>query len=752
MIMFFLLSTVPVMITGSLSYWKSSQAIQTYSNQEKMQNVYQIQINVEQVLKNIDHSITYFVRTSQMQQHIRDTISAETFVNYHTIKQDLNHLQTLDTGIEDIVLVSLENDWLINNNGLANLDQISKQNILNHYITLENNSTWMLEDYDHIALPHSVQHSSSHYINLVKKLPLLSSDKKGLISVLVPSDVLTTMMEHRLASESFLILDESNQVISHSNPSYIGDNFTMPEQFLAEFHSDEKEGQFDYIVDEIPYKVTYLKSKYNGWTYLSLVKVSDLNKRSSSIGWLTFTVCTILLLLSFIASILGSKNLYRPIRRLQDLIKQSYEQEHEDSIRAANEFQLIETHINHLLNKNKHLETKMQNQINQLKQLFMMRLLQGKVNENEIPIKLNSFNYQQNWQQLTVMSLQIDSLQNCPFSKNDTDLLLFAINNVIEDLIDTNYRLTPVVINHTQSTILVTSFSNTEQYMHFINDHASLIQSEIKQIFCLSVSIGISHPFKELVDAKIAYQESTEALKYRIKVGGESIIFFDNLNRDGQFFIQYPKNIKYRLFDAIKLANRTKANQELDKLFEYLSKDDHHHNYYQIILTRFLYDLIELKQILGIELDHSDNQSFINEFFELKTLHAIKDWFKFMLIYPLIEKVDVRTQTENRSLSDKIIQIIHDDYDKDISLDLIASKLHYNPNYLSNIFQKETKRSFSEYLLLYRISKAKEWLAETDLSVKEISAKLMYNNSQNFIRSFRRLEGITPGKYRSEHR
>ncbi|MFB4390061.1 helix-turn-helix domain-containing protein, partial [Bacillus sp. BR_10] len=45
---------------------------------------------------------------------------------------------------------------------------------------------------------------------------------------------------------------------------------------------------------------------------------------------------------------------------------------------------------------------------------------------------------------------------------------------------------------------------------------------------------------------------------------------------------------------------------------------------------------------------------------------------------------------------------------------------------------------------------AKNWLVETDMSVKEISEKLKYKNPQNFIRSFKKLEGTTPGKYRDQ--
>ncbi|MNL86613.1 Helix-turn-helix domain protein [compost metagenome] len=47
---------------------------------------------------------------------------------------------------------------------------------------------------------------------------------------------------------------------------------------------------------------------------------------------------------------------------------------------------------------------------------------------------------------------------------------------------------------------------------------------------------------------------------------------------------------------------------------------------------------------------------------------------------------------------------------------------------------------------------AKKWLIETDMTVKEISERLQYQNSQNFIRSFRKQEEMTPGQYRELHR
>ena len=116
-----------------------------------------------------------------------------------------------------------------------------------------------------------------------------------------------------------------------------------------------------------------------------------------------------------------------------------------------------------------------------------------------------------------------------------------------------------------------------------------------------------------------------------------------------------------------------------------------------------------------------------------------------------MNKVQERTESQYKNISDQIIHIVQQEFDSDISLNYIAQKLHYNPNYLSSIFKKETNTSFSEYLSLYRLTKAKEWLVETDMTVKEIAEKLQYNNSQNFIRTFKKAEGITPGKYRKNY-
>ena len=97
-----------------------------------------------------------------------------------------------------------------------------------------------------------------------------------------------------------------------------------------------------------------------------------------------------------------------------------------------------------------------------------------------------------------------------------------------------------------------------------------------------------------------------------------------------------------------------------------------------------------------------------------------------------------------------IIQFINHNYTKDISIKDISKQLNLNPSYISQLFKKETGSTYVKYLTQLRIEKAKDLLQNTDLSLSEICDQIGYNDYFYFLKTFKKYEGMSPSKYRSQ--
>jgi len=94
------------------------------------------------------------------------------------------------------------------------------------------------------------------------------------------------------------------------------------------------------------------------------------------------------------------------------------------------------------------------------------------------------------------------------------------------------------------------------------------------------------------------------------------------------------------------------------------------------------------------------------------------------------------------------LQYIELNYANDILLDDIAKAAYGSKFNFSRMFKKITGYSPYEYLIKYRINKAKLLLKTTDNTVEEIAGCVGFKSTSSFIKTFRELENMTPLKYR----
>ena len=95
--------------------------------------------------------------------------------------------------------------------------------------------------------------------------------------------------------------------------------------------------------------------------------------------------------------------------------------------------------------------------------------------------------------------------------------------------------------------------------------------------------------------------------------------------------------------------------------------------------------------------------------------------------------------------------IVDDMYaDPLMSLHMISEEIGISQSYVSRMFKKKYGIGIAQYINQVRIFHAKKLIQEGSLNIKTISIQVGFSSDVQFIRVFKKLEGITPGAYRSD--
>ena len=94
-----------------------------------------------------------------------------------------------------------------------------------------------------------------------------------------------------------------------------------------------------------------------------------------------------------------------------------------------------------------------------------------------------------------------------------------------------------------------------------------------------------------------------------------------------------------------------------------------------------------------------------------------------------------------------VLSYISENYDSNISLDMLAKIAGMNPKYFCRYFRSMTERTPIDYLNYYRIECACEMLTTKNISVKEAAISCGFNDESYFIKIFHKYKGITPKQF-----
>lgn len=94
------------------------------------------------------------------------------------------------------------------------------------------------------------------------------------------------------------------------------------------------------------------------------------------------------------------------------------------------------------------------------------------------------------------------------------------------------------------------------------------------------------------------------------------------------------------------------------------------------------------------------------------------------------------------------VELMHTQLDQDLTLKALAAASYLSPFHFARLFKKLTGSTPHNYLAGIRATRAQLLLAETELSVTEIGARVGYLSGSHFTKAFRLATGATPREFR----
>jgi AraC family transcriptional regulator len=113
------------------------------------------------------------------------------------------------------------------------------------------------------------------------------------------------------------------------------------------------------------------------------------------------------------------------------------------------------------------------------------------------------------------------------------------------------------------------------------------------------------------------------------------------------------------------------------------------------------------------------------------------------------ERIDDRKGRLVESIKNKVIAMIHEPKAEAKKMnwsDWIAEELHYDYNYLSNLFSSMEGITLEQYVIRQKIERVKELLFYDELNLSQIANELGYSSVAHLSAQFKKITGLTPSE------
>lgn len=333
---------------------------------------------------------------------------------------------------------------------------------------------------------------------------------------------------------------------------------------------------------------------------------------------------------------------------------------------------------------------------------------------------------------------------------NDKQLQLFAVLNIADEIVQRN-PFDKAFIHHDEVVLLSINRTGEESIADRTLDLLEEIRFSVERFLKLTVTVGAGSAIWHLSDAVISYEDAQKALDYRVILGGNKVIWIEDVETRQYVPLTIDDVREKELIRCLKVGSDQELENLLEELFSSLAGSSASYQDFQLYLLEILTTVIKVAKDIQVDLDKlfGDGTGFLGQFAKFAHADEAKSWF-LEVCKKLKNFIASDRQSSYNKLVDEAKEYISANYgDNEISITKICQHLHISSGYFSNIFKKETKMTFVNYLMGVRMDAAQELLATTELKAFEIAERVGFADPNYFSFCFRKKFGVSPKEYRS---
>ncbi|OUS67672.1 hypothetical protein B1748_35935 [Paenibacillus sp. MY03] len=536
------------------------------------------------------------------------------------------------------------------------------------------------------------------------------------------------MLEQRIRNVSgkldgnFYILDQDNKAIL----SAYKDTSTALDGILSKLDLSRLPSKGRTELGGSKYNALMVQSEGSDSHFLTLFSASDLLINAENLQFLFYGILFSLFVLGMFAAAYFARRHYKPIKKLHHSAGELLlEMDH--PMETSNEWDRIDRALMVTTNNNDQLKAKVSELNFHIIQNFLLLLIRGNMNEVTE-------------EQLSSLGLHFRDKFYCVITMMSRTKGVF-----------------PSTVKHlTSSESLQLLDLTREGYMVFVlNTKTSMDDEARKAAERLleelgdgknQVMIGIGNMYRHVTEINYSYIESMAALDFNHQAVGSSICFFHQISSKFSNYVWYPSETLLRLTQAVKQGDRGLALELLQCLNAEMEEKKLTGMNEKLISFDIINALLKTVNDLKLKINIKDFGAF-GAMENRVELFAKVERF----IGTVCEWIAEQRQLKSEQFVRDLLQYVHDNFtDYELSLEKMSGTFGISIYALSKLFKEEIGIGFKDYVIDLRMEKAKAILQKSDESIGTITRHVGYANDSHFIKTFKKIVGVTPSQYREK--